>query len=190
VLTHSANAKANNGSQIAANAMSAMLQITESSQQIATITAVIDSIAFQTNLLALNASVEAARAGQEGRGFSVVAQEVRNLAQRSAEAAKQIKELISDSNLKVQEGTELVSESGTALQEIISAIGQVDNLVSEITMANKEQRNGIEQTNAAVTQIDHATQENATLAAETVQSCDALKVQTEKVKQLMRFFQG
>lgn len=189
-LTHEVNEQAKGGSSIATDAMSAMRQITQSSKDIANITALIDSIAFQTNLLALNASVEAARAGEHGRGFSVVAQEVRNLAQRSADAARQIKVLISNSTLKVDEGTELVSRSGVALQDIIESIKHVDILVTEITTASNEQRMGIEQTNAAIAQIDRTTQENASLAAETGRTCDELKTQTEMVKELMGFFRG
>src|SRR4029079_4192113 len=123
----------------------------QASKKIAEIISVIDEIAFQTNLLALNAAVEAARAGEQGRGFTLGASEVRNLAQRSATAAKEIKGLIQDSVRKVEVGSELVNRSGTTLQEIVLSVKRVTDIIAEIAAASREQSTGIEQVNQAIT---------------------------------------
>jgi methyl-accepting chemotaxis protein len=143
-----------------------MASINESSKKIADIIAVIDGIAFQTNILALNAAVEAARAGEQGRGFAVVASEVRNLAQRSAAAAKEIRGLITDSVSKVETGGQLVEEAGATMQEIVQGISRVTDIMSGIASASAEQTLGIEQVNAAITQMDDVTQQNAALVEE------------------------
>ena len=140
-----------------ADAVAAMAQIETSSGKIADIIGVIDEIARQTNLLALNAAVEAARAGDAGRGFAVVASEVRMLAQRSSQAAKDIKDLITNSSGQVQQGVELVSKTGSALDEIAAAIKEVAELVSDIAGASLEQSNGVDQVNRALTQMDEVT---------------------------------
>jgi len=156
-------------------AVSAMDAIKTSSQQITNIIGVIDEIAFQTNLLALNAGVEAARAGEAGRGFAVVASEVRALAQRSAEAAKEIKALISTSTTQVGNGVTLVDQTGTVLRDIIGQIGVVDNLVRAISASSKEQATGLAEINMAVSQMDQAVQQNATRVGESTAAAHALK---------------
>jgi uncharacterized protein YoxC len=140
-----------------------MGQITDSSRKIADIIGVIDSIAFQTNILALNAAVEAARAGEQGRGFAVVAGEVRSLAQRSAEAAKEIKQLITTSVDNVQSGSQQVELAGQSMSEIVASVRRVSDLIGEITASSTEQRDGINQVNQAVSNLDQMTQQNAAL---------------------------
>jgi len=176
-LTTGARTQAEQGSAVVQRAVSAMVGITASSKQIADIIGVIDSIAFQTNLLALNAAVEAARAGEQGRGFAVVAAEVRKLAQRSAEAARDIKTLITDSVEKISEGTHLVNESGQTLDAIVTAVKQVSDMVAEITAASQDQASGIEQVNKAITQMDEMTQQNAALVEEASAASESLDSQ-------------
>ncbi|HQN52606.1 MAG TPA: methyl-accepting chemotaxis protein, partial [Phenylobacterium sp.] len=147
--------------QVVANAVAAMGEIETSSSQISQIIGVIDEIAFQTNLLALNAGVEAARAGDAGKGFAVVASEVRALAQRSAEAAREIKDLIGASAGQVDRGVGLVGETGEALQRIVSQITEITAVVGEIAASSKEQASGLAQVNTAVNQMDQVTQQNA-----------------------------
>ena len=144
----------------------AMAGIEKSSQQISQIIGVIDEIAFQTNLLALNAGVEAARAGDAGRGFAVVASEVRALAQRSAEAAKEIKSLISASTGQVEHGVQLVAETGQSLERIITQVAQINRVVCDIAAGSQEQSTGLQQVNTAINQMDQVTQRNAAMVEE------------------------
>jgi methyl-accepting chemotaxis protein len=187
-VANNARQLAEKGGNVVASAVSAMAEINESSNKIAEIIGVIDEIAFQTNLLALNASVEAARAGEHGRGFSVVATEVRNLAQRSAVAAKESKELIQSSVQKVRSGTEFVNETGTALQEIVTSVKRVGDIISEIASASIEQAQGIQQVNQAVSQMDEITQQNAALAEEASAASVSMSDQATTMADLLNFF--
>ena len=187
-VSTSARGAAEKGGQVVNDAVQAMEQISESSNRIAEIIGVIDEIAFQTNLLALNASVEAARAGEQGRGFAVVATEVRNLASRSAEAAKEIKELIKDSVDKVNSGSDLVNQTGESLTEIVEGVKKVGDIIAEIAAASAEQTAGIEQVNMAVTNLDEMTQQNAALAEETSAASAAMSENAADMQRAMAFF--
>jgi methyl-accepting chemotaxis protein len=179
---------ADRGGQVVAQAVSAMAKIEESSRKISDIISVIDEIARQTNLLALNAAVEAARAGEAGRGFAVVASEVRSLAQRSSQAAKDIKDLITNSSGQVQEGVELVNRAGASLTEIMDSIKRVVEIVSEIASASGEQSTGIDQVNAALTQMDELTQQNSALVEENAAAAKALEQQSLGMDERVSFF--
>jgi len=187
-LAKEASNVATKGGSVAQEAAAAMGQISASSKQIADIVNVIDDIAFQTNLLALNASVEAARAGEQGRGFSVVAQEVRNLAQRSAEAAKDIKTLIDDSVNRIESGSRLATESSESLTKIVASVSEVSAIVAEIATASAEQSNGISQVNRAVEQMDSVTQRNAAQVEQTAAATTTMSQQAQDMMELMDFF--
>ena len=179
---------ADRSGKVVADAVAAMAQIETSSGKIADIIGVIDEIARQTNLLALNAAVEAARAGDAGRGFAVVASEVRMLAQRSSQAAKDIKDLITNSSGQVQQGVELVSKTGSALDEIAAAIKEVAELVSDIAGASLEQSNGVDQVNKALTQMDEVTQRNAALVEENAATAKTLEQQAKVMDERVGYF--
>ncbi|UJD90778.1 chemotaxis protein [Rahnella aquatilis] len=181
---HQGNLMATNASQVAQRGgvvvervVSTMHEIAESSGKVTQIITVIEGIAFQTNILALNAAVEAARAGEQGRGFAVVAGEVRTLAQRSANAAKEIKNLISESVERINVGSKLVDEAGTTMMEVVNAVKGVNSLMAEITLASSEQHTGIDQVNKAVVNMDEATQQNAALVEQSAAAADSLKQQ-------------
>ena len=176
------------GGEVVNNAITAMGRIESSSQKIEDIVGMIDEIAFQTNLLALNAAVEAARAGDAGKGFAVVAQEVRNLAQRSAQASKEIKGLIGESSVQVKGGAELVKGAGKTLEDILGSVKRVADIVAEIAAASSEQASGIDQVNAAVSQMDEMTQQNAALVEESAAAAHALEEQSRELNRLMGFF--
>jgi methyl-accepting chemotaxis protein len=177
VLATNASSVAVKGGEVVSKVVETMASISESSKKIVDIISVIDGIAFQTNILALNAAVEAARAGEQGRGFAVVASEVRSLAQRSASAAKEIKSLIDASVSRVDEGGKLVDEAGKTMSEVVSAIVRVTDIMKEISSASKEQTVGIEQVNAAITQMDQVTQQNAALVEEAAAAASSMQEQ-------------
>jgi len=158
---------ARNSGDVVEQAVVAMGEIERYSAQVGQIVGVIDEIAFQTNLLALNAAVEAARAGDAGRGFAVVASEVRALAQRSADAAKEIKTLISDSARQVGAGVELVGQAGGALQRIVSRVAEIDSMVADIAVSAQEQSSALAEVNIAINQMDQMTQQNAAMVEQT-----------------------
>ncbi len=169
-----ARSEAERTGEIVGDAVRAMTEIEQSSRQISQIIGVIDEIAFQTNLLALNAGVEAARAGEAGRGFAVVASEVRALAQRSADAAKEIKGLISTSSEQVETGVERINNAGQAISSIVSKVTEINGLVSEIAASAREQSLGLGEVNTAINQMDQVTQQNAAMVEETTAASRSL----------------
>ena len=175
-------------SSVVSNAVAAMGDIAKSSSEITQIIGVIDEIAFQTNLLALNAGVEAARAGDAGRGFAVVASEVRALAQRSADAAKQIKALISASSGQVAYGVSLVGQTGDVLKAIVEQVSNVTQIVTEIAASAKEQATGLGQVNTAVNQMDQITQQNSAMVEESTAACKSLASEAEELQTLLARF--
>jgi methyl-accepting chemotaxis protein len=187
-LASSASQIAARGGAVVAQVVSTMDDISASSKKIADIIGVIDGIAFQTNILALNAAVEAARAGEQGRGFAVVAGEVRSLAQRSAEAAKEIKALISASGERVDSGAKLVGDAGTTMREIVASIQRVTDIMSEITASTSEQSGGIGQVSGEVNQLDKMTQQNAALVEQSAAATESLKEQAQLMAQAVRAF--
>ncbi|GAB7564564.1 methyl-accepting chemotaxis protein [Methylobacillus methanolivorans] len=187
-LAASASGVAVQGGQVVEQVISTMQSISDSSKRIADIIGVIDGIAFQTNILALNAAVEAARAGEQGRGFAVVASEVRNLAQRSANAAKEIKSLITDSVESVEVGSKLVEQAGATMREVVNSVQRVTDIVSEISAASHEQSTGIEQVNQAIGQMDEVTQQNAALVEEAAAASQSLQDQAASLAQAVSVF--
>ncbi|RLQ89028.1 methyl-accepting chemotaxis protein [Notoacmeibacter ruber] len=176
-----AQQNAQEGGQIVNNTITAMSSIEQSSREISQIIGVIDDIAFQTNLLALNAGVEAARAGEAGDGFAVVAQEVRQLAQRSAEAAKEIKQLINHSSAQVKEGVGLATASGDSLKKIMDEISQVTRVVSEIANSTREQAANLHTVSDSANKMDEMTQHNAAMVEQTTASANTLLAETKQL---------
>jgi methyl-accepting chemotaxis protein-1 (serine sensor receptor) len=187
-LARGASAIAHKGGDVVGEVVETMKGISDSSRRIVDIIGVIDGIAFQTNILALNAAVEAARAGEQGRGFAVVANEVRSLAQRSAEAAKEIKTLISASVERVEQGTALVDQAGATMSEIVSSIARVTDIMGEITIASSEQSQGVGQVGEAISHMDDATQQNAALVEESAAAAESLKDQALKLVETVAVF--
>ncbi|EGI75886.1 methyl-accepting chemotaxis protein [Hylemonella gracilis] len=187
-LAQNASAVAVQGGETVGQVVNTMKGISESSRKIADIISVIDGIAFQTNILALNAAVEAARAGEQGRGFAVVAGEVRNLASRSADAAKEIKTLISDSVARVEQGNVLADQAGDTMHEVVSSIKRVTDIMGEISAASVEQSAGVSQVGEAVTQMDQTTQQNAALVEEMAAAASGLKTQASELVESVSVF--
>ena len=187
-LANNASSVAVHGGQVVGQVVETMKGINDSSRKISDIISVIDGIAFQTNILALNAAVEAARAGEQGRGFAVVASEVRSLAGRSAEAAKEIKNLINASVERVDQGTALVDKAGETMAEIVGSIRQVTDIVSEISAASSEQAAGVLQVDHAVTQMDQSTQQNAALVEQMAAAASSLKGQSQDLVRVVAAF--
>ena len=177
------------GKEIVRDAVKAMQQISESSKQITSITEITDQIAFQTNLLALNASVEAARAGDSGRGFAVVASEVRALAQRSADASKQITNLIYESSEQVQRGVNLIELTDQRLAQIFRAFKEISQNVEDIASSANDQSMTITSINAAVTDLDQTTQNNAAMFEETMTACNSLDEEASNLHNLVQVFE-
>ena len=176
------------GGQAVEQVVETMSRISGSSRRIAEIVSVIDGIAFQTNILALNAAVEAARAGEQGKGFAVVAGEVRSLAQRSAQAAREVKDLIEQSTSNVDNGASQVREAGETMQEIVTSVQRVTQIMAEITEASTEQSIGIDQINRAVTQMDDVTQQNAALVEQAAAAASSLEDQAKRLAATAAFF--
>ncbi|HQQ69678.1 MAG TPA: methyl-accepting chemotaxis protein [Alicycliphilus sp.] len=187
-LAANAAQAAERGGDVMGQVVASMQQITDSSRKIADIIGVIDGIAFQTNILALNAAVEAARAGEQGRGFAVVAGEVRSLAQRSAEAAKEIKQLIGASVDNVESGSAQVAQAGQSMQDIVHSVRRVSDLIGEITASSTEQRDGIAQVNQAVANLDQMTQQNAALVEESSAAAASMRDQAQRLAQVVAVF--
>jgi methyl-accepting chemotaxis protein len=187
-LAMNASTVAVKGGAVVAQVVDTMRGINDASRKISDIIQVIDGIAFQTNILALNAAVEAARAGEQGRGFAVVASEVRSLAGRSADAAKEIKQLINASVERVEQGTALVDEAGTTMTEVVDSIKRVTDLMGEISAASNEQAAGVAQVGEAVSQMDQVTQQNAALVEEMAAAASSLKSQAQDLVQTVAVF--
>ena len=187
-LAAQASTVAAQGGEVVSQVVATMKGINDSSKKIADIITVIDGIAFQTNILALNAAVEAARAGEQGLGFAVVAGEVRGLAHRSAEAAKEIKSLITDSVERVEHGTLLVDKAGTTMNQIVTSIRRVTDIMGEISAASTEQSSGVAQVGEAVTQMDHATQQNAAMVEQMAAAAGSLRGQAQKLVNAVSVF--
>ena len=183
-----ARGRASEGGEVVQQAIAAMAAIETSAQEISTIINVIDGIAFQTNLLALNAGVEAARAGEAGKGFAVVATEVRALAQRSADAANDIKALITKSSTQVSAGVSLVGQSGGKLEEIVGQVRELHSLITAITHSAREQSESLNQVNTAVGEMDHMTQQNAAMVEETTAATRSLETEATSLSQLTSSF--
>ncbi|MFO1227932.1 methyl-accepting chemotaxis protein [Roseateles sp.] len=187
-LARSASQVAEQGGEVVTEVVSTMRGINDSSRRISDIIGVIDSIAFQTNILALNAAVEAARAGEQGRGFAVVASEVRNLAQRSADAAKEIKQLITHSVEQVERGTAQADRAGSTMTEIVQSIRRVTDIVSEISAASEEQNGDVAQVGQAIGQMDQTTQQNAALVEQSAAAAESLSQQAKQLVQAVAVF--
>ncbi|MET0207816.1 MAG: methyl-accepting chemotaxis protein, partial [Burkholderiaceae bacterium] len=180
-LAQAASRVAGRGGEMVQQVISTMNDIQQSSNKISDIIGVIDGIAFQTNILALNAAVEAARAGEQGRGFAVVASEVRSLAQRSAEAAKEIKTLISASVERVDGGSRLVGDTGSTMREVVDSVQRVTRIISEISASSAAQSLTLGEIGQAVQQLDQMTQQNAALVEQSAAAAESLKDQSAQL---------
>jgi len=189
-LAQSASTVATQGGAVVSEVVDTMRGINESARKIHDIISVIDGIAFQTNILALNAAVEAARAGEQGRGFAVVASEVRSLAGRSAKAAKEIKQLITDSVQRVERGSALADQAGATMTEVVASIRRVTDIMGEISAASSEQSRGVGHVGDAVVQLDQSTQQNAALVEQMAAAAASLRGQSQELVQAVSVFQS
>ena len=187
-LASNASKRAEQGGREVARVVVTMSGISDSARKIADIISVIDGIAFQTNILALNAAVEAARAGEQGRGFAVVASEVRSLAQRSAQAAKEIKDLIGNSVAQVDEGTQLVDKAGETIAMLVGDVRKVSGLMRSIAEASAEQSRGVQQVNKTVTEMDKVVQQNASAVQRSASAADGMRRQADTLLQAVGAF--
>jgi methyl-accepting chemotaxis protein len=187
-LVSATRVSASKGGDVVGEVVAVMQQIESSSRRINDIIGVIDGIAFQTNILALNAAVEAARAGEQGRGFSVVAGEVRLLAQRAASAAKEIRTLIGASVERVANGAALAHDAGRTMDDVVRAVKRVTDIIGEISAASDEQSAGIDEIGRAVMQMDSGTQQNAALVEQAAAAANALDEQAQALKSLVGRF--
>jgi methyl-accepting chemotaxis protein-1 (serine sensor receptor) len=187
-LARTASKRAEQGGVEVVNVVVTMGDISQSARRIADIISVIDSIAFQTNILALNAAVEAARAGEQGRGFAVVASEVRSLAQRTAQAAKEIKDLIGHSVEKVDAGTLLVEKAGDTIQALVIDVKRVSDLMGSIAKASLEQSRGVQQVNKTVTEMDKVVQQNASAVQQSASAAEGMRQQAEALVRAVSTF--
>jgi methyl-accepting chemotaxis protein I, serine sensor receptor len=188
-LAHDASERAQLGERAVADAIARMMDLSSRSAQIAHITTVIESIAFQTNLLALNAAVEAARAGSLGRGFAVVTAEVRALAHRSSEAAKEISQLTREVNAHVEQSGDTVKRAGATLSTLLDSVASVSTLIDAIATASREQSGGIDEVNGAVSQMDQVMQKNAALVNEAASAALSLDTQARELRQTVQAFE-
>jgi methyl-accepting chemotaxis protein len=179
---------ASRGGEIVSDAVGTMGEIEAASGRIGAIISVIDGIAFQTNILALNAAVEAARAGEQGRGFAVVAHEVRSLAQRSAQAAREVKQLVEETVSRVAAGSSQVRLAGQTMNEIVANAAGVQAVISGIARSTTEQTRGIQEVNRAVTQLDAMVQQNAALVEESAAASSALQTQADALASTIERF--
>ncbi len=187
-LVVSARSSAEAGNKRMRDMQNAMAEINEASRSVAKIIKAIDEIAFQTNLLALNAAVEAARAGKHGKGFTVVAEEVRSLAQRSAKAARETAEMIESSIKKADAGSKIADETAKALVEIVTGVTKVTDLVGEIAAASKDQEKGVAQVNTGLSQVDRVTQQNTATAEEAAAASEELSAQALELQAMLQKF--
>ncbi|KAA5939454.1 transcription factor [Pantoea sp. Bo_2] len=176
------------GVELVQRVSAAITSIAQGSEKIREFTTTINGIAFQTNILALNAAVEAARAGEQGRGFAVVASEVRSLAQRSAAAAKEIEELIADTEARVDDGRRAAESAGTTMEAVLRGVDGVNERIGQIALASDEQSKGIAQVTVAVAELDRVTQQNATLVQQVSTTAGSLSGQTETLGSVITRF--